>query len=47
MVYDTFGEIEDILLSKNYRQNLMYPTDWETCLRDYYNLFEEIVNGIP
>ena len=44
MVYGNFEQMKEILLSKNYTNNEMYPTDWGTCLEQYYDLFKEMVS---
>jgi len=41
MVFKDTEELLSIITSKKYKQNKMQPTDWESCLNQYFNLFEK------
>ena len=44
-VYETFEDLEKILVSKKYKKNILIPDDWEECMSQYFKLFEEIVQN--
>lgn len=43
MVYNDLEDLISIIKNKNYGTNKMRPTSWETCLEQYFDLFEEML----
>jgi len=43
MTYNSFDQLKEILELGNFTENDTYPYDWNYCLEQFYNLFEEII----
>lgn len=41
-IFATFDDVEFILTSQNFEKNVFIPNDWETCINEYYRVFEKV-----
>jgi hypothetical protein len=40
--YNTFEDLKDMLMIKNYTKNTFIPDSWQECMSQYFNLFKII-----
>ena len=44
-VFDNWDELQKIILSKEYIKNTYVPSSWEECMKEYFEFYEQVLNG--
>jgi len=44
-VFDNWGELQKIILSKEYVKNTYVPSSWEECMKEYFEFYEQVLDG--